>query len=305
MKLIENIKIKDFWERKGRNSRPIPDSEVINFVNAAVSPKYLYDETIKDRFVERYYDWVQQSKLNTLSGLDKFNSVDFVHGTSQAFDFWYQKHHNKRFRSLKGEYAYHKVSWKNYFEWEYFEDDELRSGDALIISVPFSDLGAKHPETESILDKCDELGIPVFIDAAYYCIVRDLDFNLDRPCIDTIAFSMSKACYGAERLRIGIRCRRQNDDDGCVLFNQFHCVAKIAAGVGYQICENFDIDYNQNKFREKQLEICKELRIQPSDSVLFGLATPDHPEFGDYDRGTEWRRVCISRLLGDCHEFTI
>ena len=52
--------------------------------------------------------------------------------------------------------------------------------------------------------------------------------------------------------------------------------------------------------REKQLEICKELNIEPSDSVLFGLADKNHPEFGDYDRGTEWRRVCISKLLGDC-----
>ena len=299
------IKLEDFWVKNGRNSRPIPDKEVVDFLNKSVSPKYLYDENITPKFVNRYYEWIQQSKLNKLHNLDKFSAVDFVHGTSQAFDFWYQKHHNKRFRSLKGDYAYHKVSWKNYFNWAYLDDDELRAGDALIISVPFSDLGAKHPDTEAILDRCDELEIPVFIDAAYYCIARDLDFNLDRPCIETIAFSMSKAFYGAERLRIGIRCRRTNEDDGCVLFNQFHCIAKIAAGVGYEMCENFTVDHNQNKFREKQIQICKELGIQPSDSVIFGLAAKDHPEYGDYDRGTDWRRVCISRLLGDVDEITI
>ena len=297
---MSKIKIEDFWERKGRNSRPIASKEVVDVVNGLVNPKYLYSETILPKFVDTYYKWVQGSKLNKLHNLDKFPVVDFVHGTSQAFDFWYQKHHNKRFRCLKGDYAYHKVSWKTYFNWAYLEDDELREGDALIISVPFSDLGAKHPETESILDKCDELGIPVFIDAAYYCIVRDLEFDLDRPCIDTIAFSMSKAFYGAERLRIGIRCRRKEEDDGAVLFNQFHCVAKIAAGVGYELCKRFDIDYNQNTFREKQIKICKELNIKPSDSVLFGLADKNHSEFGDYNRGTEWRRVCISKLLGDC-----
>jgi hypothetical protein len=299
------IKLEDFWERKGRNSRPIPDKEIIDFLNKSVNPKYLYDENIAPKFIKRYYEWVQQSKLNTLHGLDKFNQVDFVHGTSQAFDFWYQKHHDKRLRCLKGDYAYHKVSWKNYFNWIYFEEDKLRKGDALVISVPFSDLGAKHPDTEIILDKCDELGIPVFIDSAYYCIVRDLDFNLDRPCIDTIAFSMSKAFYGAERLRIGIRCRKTNEDDGCVLYNQFHCIAKIAAGVGYEMCENFTVDHNQNKFREKQIQICKELNIQPSDSVTFGITDKNHPEFGDYDRGTDWRRVCISRLLGDADEIEI
>jgi len=299
------IKLEDFWVKNGRNSRPIPDKEVIDFLNKSVSPKYLYDENITTKFVKRYYEWVQQSKLNKLHNLDKFSAVDFVHGTSQAFDFWYQKHHNKRFRSLKGDYAYHKVSWKNYFNWEYLEDDDLKKGDALILSVPFSDLGAKHPDTELLLDKCDELEIPVFIDAAYYCIARGLDFDVDRKCIDTISFSMSKAFYGAERLRIGIRCRREMEDDGCVLFNQFHCIAKIAAGVGYELCNNFTIDHNQDKFRDKQIEICKELKIQPSDSVLFGLAEKDHPEYGDYDRGTDWRRVCISRLLGDVNEIEI
>ena len=299
------IKLEDFLVRKGRQARPIPVTEVIDVVNGLVSPKYLYDEDVLPKFIDTYYSWVQSSKLNKLHNLDKFSAVDFVHGTSQAFDFWYQKHHNKRFRCLKGDYAYHKVSWKNYFDWEYVEDDDLRSGDAFIISVPFSDLGAKHPETESILDKCDELGIPVFIDAAYYCIVRDLEFDLDRPCIDTIAFSMSKAFYGAERLRIGIRCRRENEDDGAVLFNQFHSVAKIATGIGIELCERFEHDYNQNTFREKQIEICKDLNIKPSDSVLFGLTDKEHPEFGDYDRGTEWRRVCISRLLGDCDEIEI
>lgn len=299
------IKLKDSWEQKGRRSRPIPNSEIIDFINEKVSPKYLYSEEILPAFTNEYYEWIQNSKLNALHGLEKFNQLDFMHGTSQAFDFFYMKHHNKRFRCLRGDYIYHKVSWNNYFNWAYVEDDELRQNDALIISVPFSDLGSEHPATQDLLDVCDMLGIPVFIDAAYYCIARNVDFNLDRPCIDTIAFSMSKAFYGAERLRAGIRCQRESVDDGGVLFNQFHCAAKIAAGVGLELCQNFEHDYNQNKFRDKQVEVCKELNIKPSDCVLFGLADQDHPEFGDYDRGTEWRRVCISTLLGDADEITV
>ena len=27
-----------------------------------------------------------------------------------------------------------------------------------------------------------------------------------------------------------------------------------------------------------------------------------HAEFGDYDRGSRWRRVCISSLMGDMNE---
>ena len=283
----------------GRAARPIPNSEVVNFINTTVNASFLYNDTIVPEFVNTYYEWIQQSKLNQFNGLYKFNCIDFVHGTSQAFDFWYQKHHTRRFRCLRGDYVYHKVSWKNYYDWLYLEDDDLKSNDAVIISVPFSDHGSIHPDIDSILNECDKKGIPVFIDAAYYCIARGINFNVDRPCIDTISFSMSKAFYGAERLRIGIRCRKTSEDDGCVLFNQFHCVSKIAAGVGLALCNNFDPDYNQNKFRSNQIQICKELDIIPSDCIIFGMADRNHKEFGDYDRGTDSRRVCISKKIGD------
>ena len=98
------IKLEDFLVRKGRQARPIPVTEVIDVVNGLVSPKYLYDEDVLPKFIDVYYSWVQSSKLNKLHNLDKFSAVDFVHGTSQAFDFWYQKHHNKRFKG-KGSFA--------------------------------------------------------------------------------------------------------------------------------------------------------------------------------------------------------
>ena len=61
--------------------------------------------------------------------------------------------------------------------------------DAVIISLPFSDRGNKHRDMEDVLDWCDTLGIPVFIDAAYYSIGRDLEIDLSHPCINTISFT--------------------------------------------------------------------------------------------------------------------
>ena len=285
----------------GKRARPVPNSEVVNFIDEKINAKFLYDDTVLPSFVEEYYEWIQKSKLNNLNGLDKYTAVDFVHGTSQAFDFFYMSHNKKRFRCLRGDYVYHKVSWQNYFDWCYLDEDDLRPGDALVISVPFSDYGSKHPLLGWLLDGCDELDIPVLLDCAYYCISRDLYLNVDRPCIDTITFSMSKAFYGMERLRAGIRCRNRRVDDGAVLINDFHCVSKIAAGVGIELCRNFEPDYNQNKYRNKQIEICNKLDLELSNCVLFGLTDKNHPKYGveDYNRGTDWRRVCLSTLLGD------
>lgn len=294
--------LNDPYLGSSKNSRPIPDAEIIEFINKQIDPKYLYDGgSIQSDFINKYFNWIQASKLNSLPGLEKFNALDFVHGTSQAFDFFYLNHHGRRFRCFKSDFAYHKVSWKLNMNWKFLEEDDLREGDALVLSIPFSDYGGLHPMTDSLIQRCNELNIPVLIDAAYYGMARDINFNVDQPCIDTITFSLSKVFYGADKLRIGIRCRKVHADDGCLLFNQYQQVSKLAVAVGLKLIENFETDHTQNKFREKQLEVCKELNIEPSNCITFGLATKDHPEFGGNDRGSEWRRVCISKQLSNCY----
>ena len=185
--------------------------------------------------------------------------------------------------------------------WQYIEDNKLRKNDAVIISVPFSDNGTLHPETEDILNICDKLKIPVLIDSAYYSISNGINLNIDRPSIDTVTFSLSKPFYGADRLRIGIRCRKIFQDDTVNFFNQFQQINRIGAGVGIELCNNFDTDYNYSNFRDKQVKVCKNLDIEPSDTVIFGLAKNNHKKFGEYDRGGIYHRVCISKFLGDCN----
>ena len=74
----------------------------------------------------------------------------------------------------------------------------------VIFSLPFSDYGDIHPKTNDILDKCDELEVPVFVDCGHLVMARDIEFDFDRKCIEGISFSLSKGFYGAEHLRIGM-----------------------------------------------------------------------------------------------------
>lgn len=284
----------------GRKSFGVPNLEIYEFIDSCMDSKYLYDDKIVKNFVHTYYEWIKSSELNNLNGLDKFDNLGFIHGTSQSFDFFYAENKNRRMRCFKGDFMYHQVTWRNnYSGWCHIEDDEIKKNDAVIISLPFSDYGAEHPATQDILDECDRLDVPVFIDCAYYSIARDIDFNLDRKCIKGVAFSLSKAFYGTHRLRIGLRCKKDFNDDPVDLFNSLGMVSKLSAGVGLELCKNFEPDYNQNKFRDKQIQVCKDLSIQPSDCVIYGITDKNHKDFGGYDRGTNWRRVCISKLLGD------
>ena len=287
----------------GRGARPVANSKVIIFLNQSLKSDYLYDDKILPNFLNTYYEWLQQSKINNFHGLSKFNKLDYVHGTTQSFDFFFLKNKNRRMRCFRGDFVYHKISWQNYFKdgWKYLEEDELKKNDCVVVSVPFSDSGTLHPKTEEVLKKCDELKLPVLIDSAYYSICGGLKIDLDRPCIDTITFSLSKPFYGAERLRIGMRCSKTKQNDTINFFNELHQINRIGAGVGIDLCNNFHTDYNFENFRKKQIKVCKDLNIAPSDTVIFGQASKDHKEFGNYDRGSIYRRVCISKLLGDCN----
>jgi hypothetical protein len=285
-----------------RNSRPIPNKSVYEFVVSEIKNANLYDLDKIPEFCENYSNWIQSTKLNNLIGLDNFNSKQYVHGTCQSFDFFYLSHTRKRMRCFKGDFAYHRLSWKEKFDWLYIEDDIIRENDAVIISVPFSDLGDIHPLTVDVLNKCDKLGVPVFIDCAYMIIARDIDFDFNRKCIQGISFSMSKGFYGAEKLRIGLRLTREYEDDPVEVFNSMQMLNTVGVHVGQKIIDNYSVDYNNEIYHNRQVEICKGLNISPSNSVIFGITDKDHLEFGGYNRGTEWRRVCISPLLGDMED---
>jgi hypothetical protein len=130
-------------------------------------------------------------------------------------------------------------------------------------------------------------------------MARDIEFDFDRKCIQGISFSLSKGFYGAEHLRIGMRFTREDIDDPVDVFNSFEMVSYISCDIGIKLFNNFETDYLQNMYREKQIQVCNDLFLEPSKCVIFGITDETHLRFGDYDRGTRWRRVCISNLIGN------
>jgi hypothetical protein len=282
-----------------KGARPIPDKTSYNFITKNINGKSLYEKNLVKDFCNSYSEWIQSSKLNNLENLNKFKSLQFVHGTAQSFDFFYLQNHNKQFRILRGDFMYHQIMFRNNLKWEYILDNKLKKGDAVILSLPFSDYGDIHPLTDMILNQCDKLDIPVFVDCAYMIMSRNIDFDFNRKCIQGISFSMSKGFYGAEHLRIGIRFTKEYIDDGVEVFNSFEMVNWTGPDIGLKLINRFDTDYLQNKYHKKQLKVCKELNIQPSKCVIFGITDKNHKEFGEFDRGTDWRRVCIANQIGD------
>ena len=287
-----------------KSSRPIPERNIYNFIKENINGNNLYND-LREEYCNSYSDWIQSTKINNLKGLGSFKSIQYSYGTTESFDVFNLNNINKRVRCFRGDYIYHMLSWRKDFDWLYIEDDDIRENDAVIMSVPFSDYGDIHPQTDYVLDKCDKLGAPVFIDSAYMIISRDIDFNFDRECIQNVGFSMSKGFYGAELMQLGLRYSKEYIDDTLEIKNSSSSRNPVGMSVGLKIINKYEVDRLTNIYKQRQKQICEELNIVPTKCVVFGMADKNHSDFGNFNRGTDARRVCISSLMGDMEDLIL
>jgi hypothetical protein len=247
---------------------------------------------VQEKFVCRYRDWIGHSNNNSFLNLDQWSVLAFSNGTTEAFDKFYINNHLRRFRICRGEYMYHGAVWKNSNpNWAYIEDAPLQRGDAVIISLPFSDTGTVHKDLDKILCSCMDLDVPVLVDCAFIGICGNIEFDFGHPAITELVFSLSKA-FPVANLRIGMRAQRKDNDDGLLVYQKTNYTNRLGAALGLWLIEHYNVDYNYNKYRKKQLEFCSQLNVCPSDSVIFGIG--DH-EWQHYNRGGDTNRLCFSK----------
>lgn len=281
----------------GRNAVAIDDSEVKEFLLSRKDDLgAVFEDGLGSEFPSTYRQWILKSRLNQFKGLSEtdFPFARYVHGTSQAFDHFFRRHAKRRVRFFKGEFAYHKIYCRDVIPWAFIEDAPISAGDAVIISLPFSDTGGVPKELNETLDKCHSLGVPVLIDAAYIGICRDINFDFSHPAIETVTSSLSKAFTGAAGLRIGIRFERVLRDDPVDFFNGVGMFSRIGAKLGTRLMNRFSCDFISEKYFEKQQEICKQLGVTTSACVIF--ANGDD-RFQSFNRGGAFNRICLSRLF--------
>jgi hypothetical protein len=285
---------------KFRGGRSIPDLDVKKFweTHSLVSDTILQkDIDYAKIFTDTFDTYIHSSKLNDLRGLNYFPHKTFVSGTSQSFDSFWMRYHNKRFRCFKGEFFYHKANWKKFHKWCYIEDDRINTNDAVVISLPFSDYCTEHPRMREILNDCEMFGVPVLIDCAFYVISKGLVFDLRQySCIEEVTFSVSKGFYNAERIRAGIRYSKNFRDDNIDMYNEWKHLNHMGAYLGTKLLEEFPPDYAYNKFLGKQMKYCEDNNLVPAHCVSFAFGKE---EYKDLNRGTDVNRLCISDQIGD------
>jgi hypothetical protein len=269
----------------------VQDPETLKILREPFDLSCVHNDSIIDEFLHLYDKWIRSSQCNTIIGLDQFQYKCYSNGTTESFDKFYLRNHNRRFRCFKGEYMYHRLAWRPGFDWAWIEDADIAENDAVIISLPFADTGGKHPQYHEILRRCNELHVPVLIDCAYFGICRNIEFDFAYSCITDITFSLSKT-FPLAYAKIGMRYTRADDDDTMFVYNKINYCNKVGASLGIKFLENFSPDYISSKYIHKQIEYCNILNVAPSNTVLFGIGGPD---WDLYNRGGPTNRLSFHK----------
>lgn len=271
----------------------IADPEVVGFISS-LRIEGMFTEDLQEMFLDTYRRWILSSKINTINGLESYPYACYSNGTTESFDKFYGKYNQRRFRFFKGEFAYHKLSCRNYhLDWCYIGEDDIRKEDAVIISLPFSDTGGKHGEMDKVLDCCDILDVPVLIDCTYFGVCGNIEFDLDRKCVTEVTFSLSKG-LSAAHLRIGMRLSKLDDDDPLFVNNKIGYINRLSAYIGLKLVNHFGPDFIFNKYRNRQLAYCEILGVTPSDCVMFGIGDD---RWREYNRDRDTNRLSFHKFL--------
>lgn len=290
-KLSKNLKQKPYG-----GAWCIDDPEIIQCIQTFLNEND-YIDIIKNtnvyEFLEKYFSFVKNSN-NNLQGFDQFKSLAFSLGTTNTFDMFTASHPTRRLVSFKGEYIYHNIMQRTLYghTTTLSHADEIQSNDCVVLSCPFADTGEEHPEMSEIFQRCDHLNVPLLLDMAYINTSEGININLEHDCIEALTTSLSKV-FPLGYVRVGMRMKKNNIDDGLDMTTSSDWVNKLGIGISNYVLEKFDSNFLTHKYRQQQIDMCEQLDISVSKSVIFGI---DHnKKYDEYNRGFTTNRLCLSK----------
>ena len=230
-------------------------------------------------FKKTYESWIYSSK-QVVKGIPEKSFI--VSGITDAFNQTYALYN--KIGIFDGEYGYHLLAVENRIT------KDLSQADVIVISHPFSADGLSSHDKLKIADTYNK---PIFVDCAFFGICDNIDFDFSQyKNIHSVCFSLSKT-FGTGWCRVGLLFT--NDPYPVTVYENSQYPLIASAKYHYDLINTRSPDDMFKKYRPKQLEVCKELDIIPSDTVMFGLDYSDR--YIDFQRGNV-NRLCLTQLIG-------
>lgn len=281
-----------------KSALPINDPEIISFLKELKgedlfgAPPPSPAGEFKKEFISCFEAWFFSDNGKekwSLNGWEPFVTA----GTTEAFQAFYLKKGAGEVYTFMGEYPFHSQVGVKCVK----KLSEVPRGSGLILSYPFSATGNKIADFEKIMEYCLENDVEVMLDCALLAISSLKEINLkEYPCIKSVAFSLSKS-FSSGRFRSGVLYAVTKDYVHQTIkeLNEWSYIGHLCMNIHLKLMTNFSRDYLWSKYREKQLGICKNLNLVPSDTLLFGLS--DNDEYKEFSRRGITNRVCITSIL--------
>jgi len=285
-------------------ARPILDGEVHlelvynigggpKLFDSSKGPASMHVSCNNDEFKSQFLDWINDSTLFKIKGLNKFKHSYITLGNTQAIENHYNIS-NGRVYTFPGEYPYH-TSFKDNKRIRMTDQVPMPAGPYIkhgsIVSYPFAATGNRLDDFDERMKFLDNTN--VMLDFAYFGLYYSptiLDLT-KYPQIHSVAFSLSKV-FSTGFMRVGILLSKDELDTPLAMCNDWSYLPKLNMKLHVGLMKKFSPDFIYEKYRRKQLDLCKEHDLTPSDTVIFGLS--NDAKWDKYTRNNIINRVCLS-----------
>ena len=207
--------------------------------------------------------WFKSTKLNNLNGWDNFDQIDYTLGCAHFIDSTAAKY-KWNIQVLPLEYATYKLMGI-----QQTLPGELVPGIPFFITVPNWHFGGIRPEWDDIMQECEDKGIAVHIDFAWFITAKNISLNLNYDCIKSFGMSFSK--YNMSWNRCGLRWSKQRTLDSITIENHYYQNSNLnTLSAGMFFIENIPMDYLWNTYGELNQLACNRYNLSSTD--IFHVA---------------------------------
>jgi hypothetical protein len=244
-----------------------------------------YDVAAFKLFKNKFNEWVHSS-TQEVRGLPPNSYI--VSGLTDAFNQTYALYNN--IGVFNGEYGYHKLVLGNRVT------EDLSKADVIIVSHPYSADGMSSHDKLKIADSYNK---PIFVDCAFFGICHNIDFDFTPyKNIHSVGFSLSKT-FGTGWRRVGLLYTIDKYPSTVYSDWDYHFIP--GAEHHYELIDKMSPDEMVHKYLATQLQICSELEVVPSNTIIFGLDYTT--KYSKFKRGNV-NRLCLTAIMNE-HEIPI
>lgn len=259
------------WLQTNR-PQPMYDKKIHKTLSKIFYSNPADNHNLFNEFKDLFLFKLKNMKNNQIHGLDSFTNCDIIIGCTQFIDDLYIRLGDK-LMTLENDYKYHVRLNPNI---KFYNLNNLEKNKELLISMPFPYYGDLHPDTNSILNKCYDLKIPVHLDCAWLGCCKDIIFDFSHPAIISMGMSLSKG-LGLGGNRIGIRLTKNRLNDSISIMNDFNMNCQSLVHIGLEFLQTFELDYFWQKYGISYYQICKDFNLTPSKAIHLAINQNNNP----------------------------